>query len=460
MAKTRRQARESASKTGATAMPEPERHGSPHAQAAPTDQRLGGVGTRALLADPGLTASLYVAWAWAMATLGGVLLLAGRGILPGDVRLSLPRAIFHAVSASTLTGYTANLGIEEFESTGRWVLTGLSAVGVWCALTLGGLAGRKLATVNRTEEMRVGSVLLWATGLLAAAVGVGTVSGGGGVYGMVGALGAAGGSGVHLGLPGAAYVVGVYGPLFWLGGAGVPAVREVARWAVSGGRRRVSLFTRLTVVGWAAALVTLTTMYWLATGGDDVRRAMELAVVTSGWGLPIEYAAAWPRPMQVVAMLASGAGVGLGGTTAGLGLPTLLGAAVLTWRGVRSAERRSRAEASESGAAGAEPWLWATGLLAAAWAMLALATWLLLLMTEPQLGSDRLLMLAVGAASASAVSHDPISLVGGGLLTLSGSMALSRVVPLLGLWGMVLLQEGRRDPERADLPTRDDAAGT
>ncbi len=61
-------------------------------------------------------------------------------------------------------------------------------------------------------------------------------------------------------------------------------------------------------------------------------------------------------------------------------------------------------------------------------------TLLALLALQPDLPADRLLFIAASAVSCVGLSHDPISMAGGGLIVLSIAMLLGRLVPLAILW--------------------------
>jgi Trk-type K+ transport system membrane component len=69
-------------------------------------------------------------------------------------------------------------------------------------------------------------------------------------------------------------------------------------------------------------------------------------------------------------------------------------------------------------------WLGLYGLIAG-------VSLLLLVCCEPQLSGDRLLFLAVSAASNVGLSHDAVNLTGPGLYVLSGTMLLGRLTPIL-----------------------------
>jgi trk system potassium uptake protein TrkH len=79
--------------------------------------------------------------------------------------------------------------------------------------------------------------------------------------------------------------------------------------------------------------------------------------------------------------------------------------------------------------------------IAVAWLGLYLlilaGTLLALLAVQPDLPADRLLFIAASAVSCVGLSHDPISMAGGGLVVLSIAMLLGRLVPLAVLWWAV-----------------------
>ena len=86
--------------------------------------------------------------------------------------------------------------------------------------------------------------------------------------------------------------------------------------------------------------------------------------------------------------------------------------------------------------------------IAATWfgAYLAIATagFIILLNIEPQLPADRCLFITLSALSNVGVSHDQVSIVGGGLYFLTALMLIGRIAPLLILcW----LAEGDQQAE-------------
>ena len=80
------------------------------------------------------------------------------------------------------------------------------------------------------------------------------------------------------------------------------------------------------------------------------------------------------------------------------------------------------------------------------WALLyfalVLVGFFLLLVTEPDIAADRLLFLSFSAVSNVGLSHDPVSITGNGLFTLSGMMLAGRLAPLFVLWWMASHDDG------------------
>jgi trk system potassium uptake protein len=162
---------------------------------------------------------------------------------------------------------------------------------------------------------------------------------------------------------------------------------------------------------------------------ESVGLSSATAVNARSAGMPFEFAAAFTRPAQwvLIALMIVG---GAPGSAAG-GLKT-----TTVWRivaGVRD-NLRGRHDAHRPFA------------IAACWAAIyfaiVLGGLLLLLHSEPDMPADRLLFLSVSAVSNVGLSHDPVSITGDGLFTLSAMMLLGRLVPLAVLWWMVRSNDG------------------
>jgi Trk-type K+ transport system membrane component len=69
-----------------------------------------------------------------------------------------------------------------------------------------------------------------------------------------------------------------------------------------------------------------------------------------------------------------------------------------------------------------------------AYAALVFLTLLMLIAAQPQVPADRLLLLAVSAASNVGLTHEPVAMAGAPLVILSMTMMLGRVLPIAVLW--------------------------
>jgi Trk-type K+ transport system membrane component len=375
--------------------------------------------------DPAVTISLYLAWGWMMVMLVSIMLLLGTDILPGGRTLAVSRAVFHSVSAATLTGYTtSDSGLDEFSAKGQAIIAVLTALGALTWLSIGGIAAKRLAGIRAKDSL----VVLISLGMVVFAAGVGLLLPPHGFGSLLATLGALGNSGVSVGKISASEPLlhAVLLPLVAVGGLGSAVVLDVA---LLFGRRghALSWLTRLTAVSMAVAFLGMVGLFYMGGGGkpdaEPVSRAVALAGSAMGYGLPIEYATAWPRPLQVLATLATVLGLGLGGTAAGLSVTS---AALI----VRDLAR------ALMGRPVSRLYFAAAGQLAvlAAWIVLV---FLGLLASEPQISADRLFTLAASSASDSALAHDPISSFGPGLFLMSLSMMLGRALPVAALWLMV-----------------------
>lgn len=383
-------------------------------------------------ADPALTTSLYVGWGWMMLTLAGVMLLIGDGVLPGGRRLGVTLAVFHAVSASTLTGYTHTQSVEEFTTWGRGVMLGLTLSGALAVLTIGGLAAKRVARL----AVRDSTLLLTTLALLGGAMALSLLfrpAGDDLVGGLLSFVSAAANSGLHTTPPDVIWpqLHTVLLPLAYLGGLG-PVVVIDAWLVLTRKGHRLSTYSRLTLSAGAAVFLLLTGMFYLTgpaemgAGGSALARATAVAgSVASGWGVPVEYANAWPRAVPVLAVLAGATGLAVGAASGGVGATTL---AVVVSGLVRGGRGKAVGRL-----------FFLSLALAVAFAGLAVGTYLLLLTTEPQLQADRLLLLAVGAPANASISDDAVSVVGPGLFVLSLAMLAGRVLTLTAVWAMAVL---------------------
>lgn len=382
-----------------------------------------------------LTYSLYIAWFWFMATLGGVMMLLSAYVLPGGVRLSFTRAVFGAVSASALAGFPTTPGMNDLLLPGQLTLLGLTGVGVFCSLSLGALALRHLAGIE-LSNLRI---VLWAAGLAGGAALAGLA---GGIGGAMGVLGAMGNSALYVGrVPEGAtgYMMMVLMPLSLAGGLGVLVLVDVLR-RVMGRTSRLAGFSWVTLLGWAVCWLGVVGVFLVlrvTDGGrlESLADAMVLGQsVMGGYGLPVEYASVWSRSLVAWVTLLSGIGLGAGSTSAGVSVTGLGLVGVFAWRVLRGGDFPDKR--LMAGVA-------ATVLVGVGLLLVTAGTYSALLATEGQLSSERLLLLAVSCATVSGLTHEPVTVVGPGLLILSLSMLVARVLPVVVIWCVVLRLSGK-----------------
>jgi trk system potassium uptake protein TrkH len=371
---------------------------------------------------------------------GGFLLFTALAVLAFHVpgigvtgqELSLRRTVFAAVNATTLTGFQQDVGSSlPGADVLRLVLT---LGGTMFALTAGGILVVRAARMSYTNGQ-----VAWAA---AAATVAATVSGAafllempdrGLVPSLLQSASAFGNSGLYAGrLPGVLdwRTHAVLMPLAFAGALGIPVVMELFDRLT--GARRLSPHTRTVLVlaasfyivgALAIALLDRAQATPNPAGWTDWRVAAAtgsvFALNARTAGLPFEFAAALARPAQWVLVVLMIVGGSPGGTAGGLKTTTV-------WRlfgGVRDSLAGRYVTRSFG--------------VAACWAALyftiALAGFLLLLASEPDLPADRLLFLAFSAASNVGLSHDAVSITGNGLYTLSGMMLAGRLAPLLVL---------------------------
>lgn len=373
-----------------------------------------------------LTFSLYIAWFWFMSTLGGAVFLLSTYIQPGGVRLSFSRAIFHAVSASTLSGFPNTLSINDFLLPGQIALLALNVIGTFCAMSLGALALKHVLGLSASNVKLIAlSLGLVVVALIPGAVVFRTLAG------TLSSSAAFANSALQIGVippPTSSYLHLFLLPLSLAGGLGLPILMDLFR-RVTTKHHRLSAFSLLTLTGWAAMFLTLLA-FFLLTRPDSLGiasvaggAAMSQSVV-GGYGLAVESLSGFSRSASAWVTFAAILGIAPGGTTAGISLTTLAVLLVYVVRVLRG-----------KGTKGIEPAVIAVALLQILSVLvLAVVTYGSLLATESQLATDRLLLISVSAASASALTHDPLTIVGPGLLILSLSLMVARAIPLVLLW--------------------------
>jgi trk system potassium uptake protein TrkH len=217
-------------------------------------------------------------------------------------------------------------------------------------------------------------------------------------------------------------------PLALLGGLGIP----VLLCGLCALRRRSALhpYARLVLMMWAASYVIGLVALACLNYADGWRAAIATASVqsinsrTAGLPFPIGDA----RPAQWVLILLMAIGGVSGAAAGGIKLTTL----AKLWTGIRAV---LRGDAPGRAFGIALVWI---GL----YAVIAFATLLGLLATNPDQPADRLVFLVVSAVSNVGLAPNPVSIVGPGMFILAGAMFLGRVVPLAVLWWTAHVAEG------------------
>ena len=343
------------------------------------------------------------------------------------------RAVFAAVNATTLTGFQQDVGSSQ---AGADVLRLVVTVGATLfSLVCGGMALVRIVPLRYTDAQIAAAA--GAATLMAMLVGAAFLGSDRGVLAaLLLAASAFGNSGLHSGrLPGVLdwEVHLILLPLAFAGALGLPVLMEVFDRA-TGSRRTLSAHTRTVLV--LAAGFYLVGFALLAVSHGAVRSpnsaaggasysvalASAFAVNSRTTGLPLELAGAFSRPAQWVLVALMVVGGSPGGTAGGVKTTAFYHMATGFRDAVRGRGRVSRG----FGIAGC----WVGAYLA-----VVAVGFLLLLITEPD-APDRLLFLSVSAASNVGLSHDPVSITGDGLFTLSALMLAGRVLPLLVLWWM------------------------
>ncbi|HYO09262.1 MAG TPA: hypothetical protein VER17_09840 [Tepidisphaeraceae bacterium] len=379
----------------------------------------------------------WVAAAWTALLLLGMVALWLPGATIRGNELSIERAVFTAVNAATLTGFQQAVPLDQLGALGQAVVLALVVVGTLSTLLIGGLALNRAIRLPYTDlqivratlftyvfSLGIGTSLLLdpTRGLIAAASQAASAFGNSGLF--LGTLPAITDWRTHAALM----------PLAVVGAMSVPLLLEVSDLLFR--RQALSPHARVTIALLAGVYLfgLIVLAPWGlrgANGGLNLSGALAtgsaLSIDGRTAGLPLHAPAAMTRAAQWLLIALMLIGAAPGGTAGGVKVTALFHA----WRGTRRALRR-------------EAGLRVTGI-AATWilgyALLVFATVLGLLATLPEMAADRLLMLAASSVSNTGLSHEPVTLTGGGLAVLTAAMALGRAAPLLVLWWLASTTE-------------------
>jgi len=224
-------------------------------------------------------------------------------------------------------------------------------------------------------------------------------------------------------------------PLMLAGGLGTVVLLQM--FDALRGRGRLSGFSRVALTSTALVYVVavgLILMLMSMSRTDlPVTEALASASVNAvnarGTGWSVEPLSGLPRAVQGALMGLMSVGAVVGGTAGGIGLLTLyaIGAGARATLAGRIAPR-------------------ATGfalLWLGAFIVTVFVTFLILLATESTLAPDRVLFLSVAAVSNVGMSHEPLSITGTGLWTLSLAMLVGKFLPLALLLGVTKIEAGQ-----------------
>jgi len=344
--------------------------------------------------------------------------------------LSSRRALFTAVNAATLTGFSQPISTSDYTTRGQELALALMIAGMLFSFIAGGIAVVRIARLPYSNLR----VIAWSFVLPAIVAGIASliVVGGGSFDSLFQAISALGNSGLYTGhLPESNGILafGVLLPLAVVGGLGLPVLMDLTDRA-TGRRSSLSNHSR-TVLSWTCGIYVVSAIVlvllqlpssgasWAAWQGA-LENATRQAINARSAGFAFEFASSWPRIVQWVIMGLMIIGAAPAGTGGGIKVTTLaaLSDGTRNALGYRAPNRLF-----------AFAFLW----LAIYFAMLLL-TLLALLMTEPQLPADRVLFLAISALGNVGLSHEAISLSDGGFYILSVTMLAGRIAPVLMLW--------------------------
>ena len=344
------------------------------------------------------------------------------------------RAMFIAMNAATLSGFSADPGVGGLNELGQWTALLLIVGGSLFAMIVGGLAVIRIVRLPFTDRdlifaafvaeaaaLLIGTSLLWETdrspfqaAFLAAS--------------------AFGNCGLYLGdLPGSSNVLvhAVILPLSVLGGLGLPVLMEI--WCALVFRAKFSTHSR-TVIGASAWLyvtglvlilaLNLAGHGWPTLAGvrDQLPSASVLAIESRTGGLPIAGISNLTQPARWFLMVLMMIGASPAGTGSGLKTTTLVELA----RGTR------RLLAGQApGRAFAVGFVWLAVYLG-----LGLAAAMLLAYVSGAEPPDGILFNAISAMSNVGFTVSPVPDEKGLFFAYSAIILVGRMAPLMVLWWM------------------------
>ncbi len=408
--------------------------------------------TAALESDQ--TLAMWLVTGLIVSCLAGYGFLRSGPVMVGGASLPVPRALFAAINAATLTGFQQSIAIDQLLWPGQVALLLLMLAGTFVTLVASALAIKHVVHASYSAlRLTVAAVVfeIIAVPFGAAALFLanrpsldveGTETGRRIFASIFNAASGFGNCGLHLPYSSVDSTIAptsfsawmILMPLSMLGGLGliitIDLILSVAH------RRRPAPYT-LWIGGLSgiAFVVGFAVTLWMqpptALTADVLRRSLELALDatfnTRSAGFPIHPLFEHARVVQWLMMLMMALGGTPGGTGGGLRLATIGELVVGTWRAYRG-ELPGRRFAI------ALVWVVAFALLGA----VVMAE---LLIRDLQLPPDRVLFTTVSAISNVGLSHDPLSITQSNGFVLGTAMLLGRLLPIAILWWMAVSEK-------------------
>jgi trk system potassium uptake protein TrkH len=364
----------------------------------------------------------------------GYMVLRTPGAMYAGGEMGKVRALFTVVNAATLTGFQQTIRLDGYPPLGQVSIMFMMLCGSVFTLTIGGCAVSRILRLGYSDKDVLRAVLLTET----VAIFIGaffllfnrerTIW-----QAVLLAASSFANAGLFAGPPPAGdnwQTPLVILPLIVFGGLGICVLMELAD-KFRGRKRFLSSHAQTVIAATACIYLAGTILIGVlnASGTLDSTGWAEqfangsvatIASRTAGLGLvdpeKMSRAATW------IVMLLMSIGAASGSAAGGIKVNTL----VEIFRGVRSALRGRPVPRSFGIAA---TWLGIYGLL-------LLTTLILLLRAMPQTPADRVLFLAVSAASNVGLSHEALSPDPLAAYILCGAMIIGRFAPLMVLWWM------------------------
>lgn len=339
--------------------------------------------------------------------------------------MTVDRAVFSTINAATLSGFHQARDVENYKLPGQIAILLLTVGGTLFALTAGGISlvrilrlpysNEQILTISTLIELFV-LLIGWLGGLLPNQTAFGSVFQSASAFGN---------SGVWIGrFPGVRQPIThlLLLPLAIAGGLSVPVLLDLGA-AFRGRRKLTPHSTTVLTTSAVLYLVGVTALFFmdpLSASAGTFAKASAISINARGPGLPLALGAPLSRLVTWFLLLWMMIGGNPGSTGGGLKATTLV-------RFFRGAWDSLNGRPPGRGFGIAIVWI-------IAYLALVGVAMLVLLSSEPDQSMDRLLFLAISALSNVGLSHEPVSVVGTGLHTLTALMLVGRLAPLAILW--------------------------